>query len=177
MFANVHLTTSLLWTCTGILAILDVILIMLARRMVRREGFKQIRWLLVVASGVFFLLVWICVLWWGWDWFYVYIFPGRARFLLPPIFCVGYSLLALGMSWLSLRLPGNPAVTWSLLGGVEGFLSHIYAIYQLGAASKPPIMQDTNPMVVLIFAVFEKAFYWTLILLASRMLWKWAKRY
>jgi hypothetical protein len=37
-------------------------------------------------------------------------------------------------------------------------------------------MQGTDPLAVLIFAVFEKAFYWSLILLASRLIWKWVKR-
>jgi hypothetical protein len=37
-------------------------------------------------------------------------------------------------------------------------------------------MQGTDPFVVLIFAVFEKAFYWSLILLASRLIWRGLKR-
>ena len=91
--------------------------------------------------------------------------------MLPPLFGVGYTLLALGMGWLCLKLPGSPAVTWCILGGVEGLLSHLYAIYGLGAAAKPPIMQGTDPFTVLIFAVFEKAFYWSLILMGSRLIW------
>jgi len=168
---GVHVTTPLIWSYTGILALLDVGLLLLARGLVKREQFQHIRWLLVIVGGVFFLLVWTTVLVWGWDWFYVYIFPGWARHLLPALFGVGYTLLALGMAWLSLKLPGNPAVTWCVLGGVEGLVSHIYAIYGLGAASKPPIMQGTDPFVVLIFAVFEKAFYWSLILLVCWFVW------
>jgi hypothetical protein len=156
--------------CTGIAALLDTGLILLARRMVRREQFRQMRWLLVVASGVFFLLVWTTVLWWGWDWFYSYIFPAWGRYLLPPLFGVVYAFFAVGMSWLSLRLRGNPAIIWCLLGGVEGLLTHIYAIYGLGAADKPPIIHGVNQFSVLIFAVFEKAFYWSLILLVCRIL-------
>ncbi len=171
MFTGVHVTTHLIWTCTAILAVLDVILILLSQRLVKREHFQQIRWLLAIAGGVFFLLVWTSVLLWGWDWFYIYIFPGWAHYLLPPLFGVFYALLALGMGWLCLKLPGNPAVTWCVLGGVEGLLSYIYAIYGLGAASKPPIMQGADPFVTLIFAVFEKAFYWSMILLACRLLW------
>jgi hypothetical protein len=172
MSTSTHLTTSLIWTCTGILAILDVILILIAQRMVSRDGFQQMRWWLAIASGVFFLLVWVSVLWWTWDWFYSYIFPGWARSCLPPLFGIAYTLLALGMGWLSLKLPGNPAVIWCILGGVEGLLSHLYAIYGLGAATKPPIMQGSDPFAVLIFAVFEKAFYWSLILLATRLIWR-----
>jgi energy-converting hydrogenase Eha subunit A len=171
MPSDAHLTTPLIWTCTAILAVLDGILIALARHLVSREQFRRMRWRLVVASGVFFLLVWITVLWWGWDWFYCYIFPTWARYLLPPVFAIWYASLALGMHWLSLKLHGNPGVTWCILGGVEGLLSHIYAIYGLGAATKPPIMLGTDPFTVLIFAVFEKAFYWSLILLACRLIW------
>jgi hypothetical protein len=171
-----HVTTPLIWICTGIVVVLDIMLVLLARRLVSREQFSQMRWMLVIASGLYFLLVWISVLWWGWDWFYSYIFPAWGRYLLPALFGIVYTLLALGMSWLSLKLPGNPAVTWCVLGGVEGLLSHIYAIYGLGAVSKPPIMQGTDPFVVLIFAVFEKAFYWSLILLASRLIWRGLKR-
>ena len=176
MPADIHMTTPLTWTCTGITAVLDVTLILLARRLVNRDQFRHMRWSLAIAGGVFFLLVWISVLGWGWDWFYSYIFPVWGRYVLPPLFGVVYALLAMGMGWLSLKLPGNPAVTWCVLGGVEGLLSHIYAIYGLGAVSKPPIMQGTDPAAVLIFAVFEKAFYWSLILLASRLIWKGVKR-
>ena len=158
---NVHVTTPLLWICTAILLVLDAALITLARRSFHREDLQHMRWLLVIASGVFFLLVWVIVLWWGWDWFYSYIFPRWGRILLPPAFGIGYTLLAFGMYWLSLKLPGNPAVTWCLLGGVEGLISHLYAIYGLGAASRPPIMQGVNQFSVLIFAIFEKAFYWS----------------
>ena len=113
---------------------------------------------------------------WAWDWFYKYIFPPWARYLLPPLFGIGYTLLAAGMVWLSLKLPGSPVITWCLLGGLEGLLSHIYAIYGLGAASKPPVMQGTDPLATLIFAIFEKAFYWSLLLLTSWLLWQVDKR-
>jgi hypothetical protein len=173
MATNAHLTTSLVWMCTGILAIMDIILVLLARRLVSRAQFRQMRWILVSVSAIFFLFVWINVLWWGWEWFYCYIFPPWARYVLPPVFTIWYALLALGMHWLSLKLRGNPAVSWCILGGVVGLLSHLYAIYRLGAASKPPIMQGTDPFSVLIFAIFEKAFYWSLILLAGSLLWKY----
>ena len=54
---NAHVTTSLIWTCTGIVVVLDVILALLARRFINREGFSQMRWLLAILGGVFFLLV------------------------------------------------------------------------------------------------------------------------
>ena len=167
---DVYVSNPQLWTCTGILLVLDVLLVSLARRNINREQFRRMRWLLAVAGGAFFLLVWSAAMLWAWDWFYSYIFPNWARILLPAIFGLGYTLLALGMFWLSLKIQREPAFTWCVLGGVEGFLSHLYAIYGLGAASKPPIMQDASQLVVLIFAFFEVAFYWSIILLACKFL-------
>jgi hypothetical protein len=172
MLAEAHVTTLLIWKCTGVLVVLDVFLALLAQRLVSRESLRQMRGLLAMAGGVFFLVVWIVVLVWGWDWFYSYIFPSWARYLLPPLFGIGYTMIALIMTRLSIKLPSNPAITWCVLGGVEGLLTHLYAIYGLGAASKPPIMQGSDPFAVLIFAVFEKAFYWSLILLASWLVWR-----
>jgi len=176
MPANVHLTTPLVWMCTSILLVMDVILALVMRRFIHHEHIQQMRGLLITISGVFFLFIWTATMLWAWDWFYKYIFPPWARYLLPPLFGIGYTLLAAGMVWLSLKLPGSPVITWCLLGGLEGLLSHIYAIYGLGAASKPPVMQGTDPLATLIFAIFEKAFYWSLLLLTSWLLWQVDKR-
>jgi hypothetical protein len=168
MADNIHVTTLQVSICTGILLAADVSLALLVRRFISREDFRHLRFTLAGVAGIFFFLVWAGAMAWAWDWFYSYIFPAWMRYTLPLVFGVGYGLLSLGMAWLCLRLPGNPALTWIVLGSVEGLLSHLYAIYGLGAASKPPIMQGTDPMAVLIFAIFEKAFYWSLILLVSR---------
>ncbi len=172
---DLHLTTSQVWACTGILLVLDVFLGVLAGRLIHREHMQRMRWVLILCSGGFFLLVWTSAMVWAWEWFYRLIFPTWARTWLPPIFGVGYAILALGLAWLSMKVPGKPAVIWCVLGGVEGLLSHLYAIYGLGAASKPPIMQGTDPFSVLVFAIFEKAFYWTLILFASWVFWRRVK--
>ncbi len=167
MPSTAHLTTPIVWICTAIVAAMDLLLGIVVWRRIKRDQFTRIRGALAIASGIFFLLVWASAFRWGWDWFYAFIFPAWARLILPPVFCLLYTILAFGMGWLSLKLPGKPAINWCILGGLEGLLSHIYAIYSLGAASKPPIMQGSDPLAVLIFAVFEKSFYWTLILLGS----------
>jgi hypothetical protein len=163
------MTTELFWSAAAVVAVVDVGLILLARWLVTPERFRQMKWPLTLASGVFFFTVWATVLGWGWDWFYRYIFPPWGRYL-PPVFGVGYAVCGLGMWWLAQKIRGHPAVFWCLLGGLEGLLSHIWAIWGLGAASKPPIIQGANPWVVLFFAVFEKMCYWSVILLVTAAL-------
>jgi len=166
---NVRMTTELFWFAAMVAAALDVGLLFLARWLVTPEGFGRLKWPLALAAGVFYTLLWAWVLDWGWDWFYRYIFPAWGR-SLPLVFGVGYALCGLGMWYLAQRFGQHPALAWCLLGGLEGLFSHIWAIWGLGAASKPPIIQGANPWVVLIFAVFEKMFYWSGILLITAAL-------
>jgi hypothetical protein len=161
---NAQLSTPLVWGCTAALVIVDLVLILVINRVIRRDQFSFFRRQLVILAGIFFLLVWTSAMLWAWEWFYTYIFPAWLRYYLPPIFWIGYTLLACAMSWFSLKLRAKPAVTWCLLGGLEGLLSHLYAIYGLGAVSNPPIMHGVSQLSVLIFAVFEKMFYWSFIL-------------
>jgi hypothetical protein len=43
MPSNVQITTSLVWVCTGILFVLDSLLVLLARRVIHREAFQRMR--------------------------------------------------------------------------------------------------------------------------------------
>ncbi len=168
--ADAQLTTATTWWVTLVVATVDILLILMIGRFIPTGWFHRLpRWI-VLFSFLFFTAVWSSVLTWGWDWFYSYIFPAWVR-NTGLAWGTIYGAMGLGMWWLSVwlcrRLPGHPAVNFCLLGGLEGFLTHLWAIYGLGAASKPPIMHGVDPFSVLIFAVFEKAFYWTLILLLS----------
>ncbi len=51
---DVHITTPLIWTCTGILAVLDVILILLVHRFVNRDSFRKMRGILPLVGGISF---------------------------------------------------------------------------------------------------------------------------
>jgi hypothetical protein len=104
------LSNPFLWMCISIFLVLDIFLTLLARQLVTRSTFQQLGRFLVSASGIFFLFVWTSAMIWAWDWFYAYIFPTWGRYWLPPLFTVGYCLLALVMFWLSQKLPGHPAI-------------------------------------------------------------------
>jgi hypothetical protein len=76
---------------------------------------------------------------------------------------VAYTLVGWGMWWLAKRFK-KPVLVWAALGGLEGIVTHAWAIWVGGVVSKPPIIQGANPWVVLAFACFEKMFYWLIIL-------------
>jgi hypothetical protein len=50
-----------------------------------------------------------------------------------------------------------------VLGGVEGIVEHIIAIYGFRILDKVPFLQGLDTFPVLIFSFFEYMVYWTLV--------------
>ncbi len=165
--------TTLVWWTTLCVAVVDTLLILAIWRFLHTGDFLRMnRWVLLI-SFVFYTLLWSSVLYFAWDWFYQYVFPPWVH-NAGLVWGLAYGAAGLGMAWLSQRLPGNAPANFCLLGGLEGLLTHIWAIYFAGAASKPPLFRGVDPEALLIFAIFEKAFYWIIILLLSFGLYRLA---
>jgi hypothetical protein len=74
------------------------------------------------------------------------------------------------MFWkIALRFPGNPVISWSLLGGLCGMITHIWAVYR-GILDKPPMLQGTSPIATVIMPIFEFIFYYCVILSLTALL-------
>jgi hypothetical protein len=168
--SDVQLTSAAVWRLTLVVAGVDILLVLLIRRFISNSQYGRLpRWI-TACSFLFYAALWSFVLVWAWDWFYSYVFPLWMRYS-GLAWGLAYGAMGLGMWWLSLRfrrrLLGHSAANFCLLGGLEGLLTHLWAIFGAGAVSKPPIMHNVDPFTVLIFAIFEKAFYWILILLLA----------
>ncbi len=157
------MSDSLLWQNAAVFALVDLILVFLLAWRIPSGLFRQLVWPIAISTTIFWSLLWTVVLRVSWDWFYGYIFPGWAP-ALAPLFGLVYACVGLGLYWLARRLPANPIVVFCLLGGAEGLVSHTWAIYGLGLINQVPLMHGTSPMPVLVFALFEKILYWSIIL-------------
>jgi hypothetical protein len=62
-----------------------------------------------------------------------------------------------------LRLPGHPVLSFCLLGGLWGMITHVWAVY-LGILDKPPMLQGAGAAAAIVIAAFEFIFYWCIIL-------------
>ena len=162
-------TSELFWSSAGATALIDAVLVSLLVWRVIPVRFRTLKWPLVLSTALFWSGMWTFALRWGWTWNYRYIFPAWT-YTLAPTFGLAFALLGLAFWWLALRLPGNPALSFCLLGGLEGFLSHVWAVYGLGATEKVPYLEGVSPWAVIGFAVFEMIFYWSLILVVAALL-------
>jgi hypothetical protein len=162
--SEIHVTSEILWRATLIGIVIDSIFVILLVRRVTAETFKQLKWPLVITSGIFWASMWlVMVVGKYWDMVYGYVFPAWARWYIPPV----YGLLFVGIAYLlwsaAVRLPGKPVLTYCLLGGLVGTITHIWAINR-GILDKPPMLQGVSPLSATVFPFFEFVFYWCVIL-------------
>jgi hypothetical protein len=58
-------------------------------------------------------------------------------------------------------------VNFFLLGGIERPITHLWVVFGISVIDKVPLMQGVSQISVFVVAVFEKAFYWSIILLIA----------
>ncbi len=164
---DVQVTSAILWRGAVFFALLDLGLLLLLARRVTSSLFQELRGTLLAVTGVFWLCLWV----WlvsvvFWDRVYAYVFPDWSRWLIPW----GQALLTTGIAALAfalaVRLPGRPVVSYCLLGGVWGSLSHVWAVYR-GILDKPPMLQGASPGAAVTIAFFEFTFYFCAIVFGS----------
>jgi hypothetical protein len=168
-WASLRATTDLFWRSTLLFVPLDAALLALLVWRIKPAHFRRLKWPLAIVAAAFWSALWTAVLAGAWDWFYSYVFPDWVR-QYAPLVGLAYGAVALGMGWLAGRLPGNPVIAYCLLGGLEGLLTHVWAVVVGGIMISPPFLQGVEPVAVLVFAFFEVALYWSVILLLAALL-------
>ncbi len=156
------------WLISGGLALLDTGVVIVLYGKVIAIQFRRLPWAVLITTFIFWAALWTSVLWLAWDWFYGFIFPTWLRAAAPLLGLV-YAPIGLLMWGIAARTR-MPVVTFCLLGGVEGILSHTWAIFGLDLIHKIPLMGNSTPLSVLFFAFFEKVLYWSFILWAGSII-------
>jgi len=175
---DVAITSEVFWWSAPVTALIDVGLVLFLARRTGRSRFRQLHWPVVLASGIFWMSLGLFFFETTWASFYARFLPDPAnrslnRFLFELLL---YPALGLAMWWLAARLPGNPAVTFCLLGGLEALPEHLWGIYRLDMLDKVPFLREASPIAVLAFAVPEYVLYWGSALamaLPVERMWQW----
>ena len=166
----------MLWLGALIFALIDIIFVAILVRKLKLSVFRRLKWTLVVTTAIFWCLLWlILVSYMFWEPVYRYVFPGWARWLIPPVYGLFFGGVALLIWWLALRLPGHGVINFFILGGLWGMITHIWAVYR-GILDKPPLLQGASPVAAVIMPIFEFVFYWCVILSITTLLQRAMKR-
>ncbi len=160
---DLKVTSEVLWRATVIFLFLDAGCSFLILRRINAPLFRDFKWMLVLVTGIFWGLMWTVMAVYLWDPVYQYVFPEWSRWFIPPIYALLFAFISLFFWWIALRWRGNPVLTFLLLGGLWGSLTHTWAIYR-GILDKPPMLQGAAPLPVIVFPFFEFVLYWCMIL-------------
>ena len=166
-----QVTSEILWRAALVFVVIDAVFATMLVRRIKLEIFRSLPLILVIVSGVFWFLVWILMSAYFWEPVYHYVFPEWARWLIPPLYGILFALVAWLFWWLSLRLPGRPALNFLLLGGLWGMITHVWAISR-SLLDKPPMLQGVSPLSASVMPIFEFMFYWCIILMISSFLYR-----
>ncbi len=149
---------------TSIFFVLALIFVGLLVWRFKPAQFRTLSWQAIgVGSALFWSVFAGIMMWFAWDFYYRYYAPSWDRIIGPLAAMALYFLLGLLLRWAALHLPGNPIVTFCLLGGLESVPEHAVAIYRFHIL-EIPLLHDTTAASIFIFAFFEYVVYWSIAL-------------
>lgn len=164
------LSGSVFWKATLIWGVAAAGLIWFLSRRVRRSSLEQARWAVPLAAALFWGILATVLVWGTWDDYYRYFYSDRLRLIIPLYAPLFYAAAGALLWWVARRLPGNPVVAFCLLGGLESLPEHVAAIYLFGILDQVPLLQGSEPLAVLAFAMPEYAVYWAVVLALAALL-------
>ena len=168
---EVNATSQIYWIAALAAALIDIVFVLLLSWRIKPARFRQLKWQLVIAAGIFWLGLWGWAMWnpFIWESCYQYVFPSWVRPVWPFAFSLINGGLALFFWWLGTRLPGNPVVWLVLFGGIASFPGHLRAIFSMGIL-ETPLLSGVSAVSALVFGFFEFIFYWSVILSLAALL-------
>lgn len=168
---DIKITTELLYRAALVFAFMDAIYVPLLAWRVNKETFRKLKGPLVIAAAFVWFGIWSWAIGNFWDAVYAHVFPAWSEPWVPWIAFVAAGLVVLGLWAVAIRVRWNPVLTYCLLGGMLGSLTHVWAVYR-GIVTKPPMLQGASPLAAVVIAFFEYMFYWcTILLLAKWIAW------
>jgi len=164
METNFQATSQLYWISVLVTALMDIAFVALLAWRIKPARFRRLQWPLVIVSTLFWTVLWYAVMWnaFVWETSFRYVFQPWQRWAWPPVYGLISGVLTWLFWWLSLRLPGNPLLYFLLLGGLESFGDHYFAIRN--GVMETPLLQEVSIASAVTFGFFEFIFYWSVIL-------------
>ncbi len=161
---NLGLTSEDFWRAALITALMDAVFIAILIRLINGAHFCRLKWPLAGAGAIFWSVFGVALYQGFWETYYRYFASSwlRAGGVLLITVPMGV-ILALLFYALALRLPGNPIISFCLLGGLESLLEHLWGFYGF-KIMEIPLLQGVSPASILAFAFPEYMFYWCIVI-------------
>ncbi|MFH0842132.1 MAG: hypothetical protein V1903_05875 [Bacteroidota bacterium] len=165
---DIKVTTEILLKGALFFLLIDTVFVSVLTRLIKAEDLVKMKWRLITVMALFFFLLFgsiVSIIFW--DSVYSYVFPPRARWIIPPLYGILFSMAGLLFWWIATRLKKYAVIIFLLLGGLWGVITHVLAILR-GILEKPPMLKGSSPAAALTIAAFEFIFYWCICLIITR---------
>jgi hypothetical protein len=167
---DIKVTTEILLKGALIFALIDIIFVGILTKFIKHGDLYKMKWKLVSIMAIFFCLLFgsiVSILFW--DSVYSYVFPSWARWIIPPLYGLLFSVAGFFFWWIASRSSASQVIIFCLFGGLWGVVTHIMAI-QRGILDKPPMLIGASPVAALTIAAFEFIFYWCICLTITKLI-------
>lgn len=167
---DIKVTSEILWRGALLFTVIDLVYVSIIIKIVKPSDFLKMKWALVIVMALFFTFLFgFITSFLFWDTVYSYVFPSWARWIIPPLYGLLFSMAGLFFWWVASRSLSGQVLIFCILGGLWGVITHILAI-QRGILSKPPMLIGASPVAALTIAAFEFIFYWCICLTITRLI-------
>lgn len=161
---------------TVVFTLLAVVVTALLSWRIKTSEFRRIPWFhFCIAAALFwgvFSLILILV---GWEFYYSQFAPHNFRYIIPIVAIIVYPLWSLIIRWIAVRSPYYPVLVFCILGGIQGTIEHVIAIYRMDILSVP-FLASSTAMAVMIFAFFEYVVYWGIVVIIAKVIGRFLVR-
>ena len=169
---GVKVTTEILIRAAMLFALFGMVLVAYLARFIEPELFLLLKWKVTIVAAAFWFVIWLVMVIFFWEPVYHYVFSSVLRWFIPPLMAAFFALAGLFIWWAASHFTGHPVLSFCLLGGLSGIITHIWAIAR-GILEKPPMLQGVSPLAASIMPFFEFVLYWCIILGVA---YAWQKR-
>lgn len=164
LMAGLHSETAF-WVATGVMAGLDVLLLLLLARRLPGSELVAHRRMVLVTSFLVWLVLHVAVFWGdAWGETYALVLPPAARLVLPLFLTVAYTIVAKLLLDLVPRLPGPEVVWFCWLGAAVQSLEGAWELFGLDMLHRVPSLRAVGAPALLAYGFAESVMLWCTVL-------------
>lgn len=159
------------WAAAAVMAVVNAGFLALLLWRLPAKAMLGFRRMIVLTSVAVWLVLNLAVFWGdAWSFAYALVLPPEARWVMPLILTVWYTIVAyLLLEWVP-RLKGHPAVWFVLLGAAAQSIQDLWELFGLGMLHVVPALREVSAASVLVYSALESVLLWAMILALAPML-------
>jgi hypothetical protein len=113
---DIKVTSEILWRGALLFAAIDIVFVSIIIKIIKPSDLFKMKWTLVIVMAIFFTFLFgFIISFLFWNSVYSYVFPSWARWIIPPVYGLLFSVAGLFFWWIASHSPMNRVIIFCLL--------------------------------------------------------------